>query len=201
MGEDTLSRVHTELIFDDVRIPEENVLGEENAGFQHAQQRMVPARLARSMQFSGMAERALDIAKAFMSEREVFGGTVAEKQGPRFGIAEAETKLHAAKATTRQAASVYADGNQARTEAAVAKFYTTNVAQEVIDTALQFCGSNGIGQDLPLAEFYQDVRIIRIADGPDEVQKRVIARDAFEDVDEREVQHLSRYMDPRTRQD
>lgn len=197
MGEDTLSRVHSELIFDNVRIPEENVLGEVDAGFQHSQQRMVPARLARAMQFCGMAERSVDIAKAFMSEREVFGGTVAEKQGPRFGIADAVTKLHAARATARHAASVYADGHQARIEAAVAKYYATNVAQEVIDTALQYCGSNGIGQDLPLAEFYQDVRIIRIADGPDEVQQRVIARDAFENVDEREVAHLSRYMDPR----
>ena len=197
MGETTLSRVHTELIFDEVRIPETNVLGEVDAGFAHAQQRMVPARLTRSMQFSGMAERSLDIAKAFMSEREAFGEHVREKQGPRFSIADAETKLHAARTMVRHAADVYADGDQARIEASMAKYYSTNVAQEVIDTALQFCGANGIGMDLPLAEFYQDVRIIRIADGPDEVQQRVIARDAFENVDEREVEHVSRYMDPR----
>jgi acyl-CoA dehydrogenase len=201
MGEETLARSHTELIFDNVRVPEQNVLGTVDAGFDHAQQRMVPARLTRSMQFSGMAERSLDIAKAFMSEREAFGGSVSEKQGPRFDIADAETKLYAARSMIRRAADIYASGGQARTEAAMSKYYATNVAQDVIDTALQFCGSNGIGMDLPLAEFYQDVRIIRIADGPDEVQKRVIAREAFEDIDEREVQHLSRYMDPRTRRE
>ncbi|WP_254524456.1 acyl-CoA dehydrogenase family protein [Natrinema caseinilyticum] len=201
MGEETLSRAHTELIFDGVRVPEENILGTVDSGFQHAQQRMVPARLTRSMQFSGMAERALDIAKAFMSEREVFGEPVSEKQGPRFDVADARTRLHAARTMVRHAADVYAGGDQARIEAAMAKYFSTNVAQEVIDTALQFCGANGIGMDLPLAEFYQDVRIIRIADGPDEVQKRVIARDAFEDIDEREIEHVSRYMDPRTRRD
>jgi acyl-CoA dehydrogenase len=199
MGESTLSRVHTELLFDGVRLPAKNVLGEVDAGFKHAQQRMVPARLARSMQFSGMAERALDIAKAFMTERQAFGEPVSEKQGPRFDVADAETNLHAARAMVRHAANAYDDGKQAQIEASMAKYYSTNVAQEVIDTALQFCGANGIGMDLPLAEFYQDVRIIRIADGPDEVQQRVIARDAFEDVDEREIAHLSRYMDPRTR--
>ncbi|MFB6170949.1 MAG: acyl-CoA dehydrogenase family protein [Haloarculaceae archaeon] len=197
MGGITLGSVHSEILFDDVRIPEENVLGEVGEGFTHAQQRMIPARLTQCMRLSGRARRALDVAKAFMSEREVFGDRIADKQGPQFDLAEAETKLHTARLLARNAAQTYAAGEQARVETAMAKFWTTNVAQEVVDAALQLCGSNGIGYDLPLAEFYQGVRIVRIADGPDAVQKRVIARDALDDVDEREIEHVSRFGSPR----
>lgn len=197
MGGITGGSVHSEILFDGVRIPEENVLGEVGEGFTHAQQRMVPARLTQCMRLSGRARRALDVAEAFMSEREVFGDRVADKQGPRFDLAEAETKLHTARLLARNAARTYAAGEQARVETAMAKYWTTNVAQEVVDTALQFCGANGIGYDLPLAEFYQSVRIVRIADGPDAVQKRVIARDALAEVDEREVAHISRFGNPR----
>lgn len=197
MGGDFLGGVHSEILFNDVRIPEENILGEVGEGFAHAQQRMVPARLTQCMRFAGKSRRALDVAKAFMSEREVFGDTVAEKQGPRFDLADAETKLHTARLLARNAAETYAAGGQARIEASMAKYYVTNVADEIIDTALQFCGSNGIGYDLPLAEFYQGARIIRIADGPDEVQKRVIARHALQEVDEREIEHVSRFGEPR----
>jgi len=197
MGGDFLGGVHSEILFDGVRVPEENVLGTVGEGFSHAQQRMVPARLTQCMRWTGKSRRALDVAEAFMSEREVFGDPVAEKQGPRFDLADAETKLHTARLLARNAADTYAAGGQARVEASMAKYYVTNVADEIIDTALQFCGSNGIGYDLPLAGFYQGVRIIRIADGPDEVQKRVIARHALEEVDEREVEHVSRFGDPR----
>jgi acyl-CoA dehydrogenase len=197
MGGDFLGGVHSEILFEDVRIPEENVLGEVGEGFANAQKRMVPARLTQCMRWTGKSRRALDVAKAFMSEREVFGDLIAEKQGPRFDLADAETKLHTARLIARNAADTYAAGGQARVEASMAKYYVTNVADEIIDTALQFCGSNGIGYDLPVAGFYQGARIIRVADGPDEVQKRVIARHALEDVDPREVEHISRFGDPR----
>lgn len=197
MGETTLGTVHSEILFDDVRVPEENLLGTEGDGFSHAQQRMVPARLTQCMRHAGGARRALDVAKAFMSERDVFGDRLAKKQAPRFEIAEAETKLHTARLTARHAAKSVASGNDGTTEAAMTKYYTTTVVQEIIDTAMQFTGSNGIGKDLPLSELFEGARIIRIADGPDEVQKRVIARDAFETVDESEVEHISRFMRPR----
>jgi len=197
MGGDFLGSVHSEILFEDVRVPEENVLGEVGNGFSHAQQRMVPARLTQCMRHAGKSRRALDVAKAFMNEREVFGDPIAEKQGPQFDLADAETKLHTARLIARNAAESYAAGEQARLEASMAKYWVTNVADEIVDTALQFCGSNGIGYDLPLAGFYQSTRIIRIADGPDEVQKRVIAREALKNIDEREVEHISRFGDPR----
>lgn len=196
MGGSIVGGVHSEILFDDVRVPEKNILGNVGDGFAHAQQRMVPARLTQCMRFTGKSRRALDVAKAFMSEREVFGDLVAEKQGPRFDLADAETKLHTARLTARNAADTYADGYEARLEAAMAKYYVINVAQEIIDIALQFCGSNGIGHDLPLANFYQSARILRIADGPDEVQKRVIAREVLKNIDDREVEHISRFGEP-----
>ena len=184
---------HAEIKYEGVRVPEENLLGEENSGFQHAQQRLGPARLTHCMRYSGMAERALDVAKAYTSEREAFGEPLAEKQELRFEIAEAETRLHAARTMARDAAARIADGEEARVPVSMAKVFTANVVQETIDATMQMCGGNGIGKDLPLADFYENVRQFRIVDGADEVHKRVIARDAFEDVDASIVDHVTRY--------
>ncbi|WP_135807119.1 acyl-CoA dehydrogenase family protein [Halorussus marinus] len=186
---------HAEIRYDGVRVPEENLLGAENAGFAISQQRLGPARLTHCMRFSGMAERALDVAKAYAEERRAFDGTLSEKQALRFEIAEAETRLHAVRTTVRHAADRIAAGEEARTEVAMSKTYAANVVQDAVDTAVQICGGNGIGKDLPLADFYENVRQFRIIDGADEVHKRVIARDAFEDVDAGEVEHLTRYRD------
>ncbi len=184
---------HAEIKYHDVRVPEENLLGNLNEGFKHAQERLGPARLTHCMRFSGMAERALDIAKAYISEREAFGGPLAEKQALRFEIAEAETRLHAARTMVRHAARQIADGKEARIPVAMAKVFAANVTQDVIDSSVQMCGGNGIGKDLPLADFYENVRQFRIVDGADEVHKRVIAREAFSDVRDWEVEHLTRY--------
>ncbi len=183
---------HAEIRYDDVRVPAENLLGELNEGFTHAQQRLGPARLTHCMRFSGMAERALDVAKAYVAEREAFGEPLAEKQALRFEIAEAETRLHAARTMVRHAAGEIADGKEARVPVSMAKVFAATVTQDVIDMAVQLCGGSGIGKDLPLADFYENVRAFRIVDGADEVHKRVIARAAFEDVDPAEVAHLRR---------
>jgi acyl-CoA dehydrogenase len=184
---------HAEIRYDDVRVPAENLLGEENEGFTHAQQRLGPARLTHCMRYSGMAERALEVAKAYASEREAFGEPLAEKQGLRFDVAEAETQLHAARCMVRDAARRVAEGDEARIQVSMAKTFTANVTQDVIDTALQYCGGNGIAKDLPIADFYEHVRQFRLVDGADEVHKRVIARDAFEDVDVSELENLTRF--------
>jgi acyl-CoA dehydrogenase len=145
------------------------------------------------MRFSGMAQRSLSVAKAYLSEREAFGSKLSEKQHPRIDIAEQETRLQAARSLNRTAAEKIASGDQARTEVAMCKVFTANVVQEVIDTALQYCGANGIGRDLPIADFYESVRQFRIVDGADEVHLRTIAREAFEDVNEDELTNLTRY--------
>jgi acyl-CoA dehydrogenase len=184
---------HAEIIYDDVRIPEENLLGEENAGFAIAQKRLGPARLTHCMRFSGMAQRSLEVAKAYTSEREGFGSALSEKQSLRYEIADAETRLHAARTMVRHAAREISEGREARVPVSMAKVFTANVAQETVDLSIQCCGGNGIGKDLPLADFYENVRAFRIVDGADEVHKRVIARDAFEDIDESELDPVTRF--------
>ncbi len=193
VGGEVTGMSHAEIRFDRVEIPEENLLGELNEGFSHAQQRLGPARLTHCMRYSGMAERALDVTKAYVSEREGFDGPLAEKQAIRFTIAEAETNLHAARTMVRHAAREIESGGEARIPVAMTKVFAANTVQEVIDDCVQLCGANGIGKDLPLADFYENVRQFRIVDGADEVHKRVIARDAFSEVDSAEVDGITRY--------
>jgi acyl-CoA dehydrogenase len=181
---------HAEIKYNDVRVGEEHVLGEVNGGFQLSQYRLGGGRLTHCMRFSGMADRALDVAKAYMTEREAFGSPLADKQALRHRIADAETRLHAARTMVRHAAREIAEGNEARIEIAMAKTFTATVVQEIVDLAVQCCGGNGIGKDLPLAYFYESVRAFRIVDGADEVHRRSIARDAFEDPRPEEVEHV-----------
>jgi acyl-CoA dehydrogenase len=193
VGPSMVGEGHAEIKYDDVRVPEENLLGGRDQGFQHAQQRLGPARLTHCMRFTGMATRALEITKAYLDEREGFDSRLSEKQALRYEIAEAETRLHAVRTMVRDAADKIAAGEEARIEVGMSKVFAANVTQEAIDTALQLCGGNGIGRDLPIADFYEAVRSFRIVDGADEVHKRVIARDAFEDLDEAELETLTRY--------
>jgi acyl-CoA dehydrogenase len=195
MGESGMS--HAEMRYDNVRVPDDAMLGTENAGFMIAQQRLGPARLTHCMRFAGMADRALDIAVAYASERSAFGGPLAQKQDVRFRIVDARTRLHAARTMVRHAAGEVEDDKRARVEVAMSKTFTANVVQDAIDTAVQVCGGNGIGKDLPLADFYENVRAFRIVDGADEVHKRSIAKRVFDDnaVDESELENLTRYGD------
>ncbi|APX97181.1 acyl-CoA dehydrogenase family protein [Natronorubrum daqingense] len=187
---------HAEVKYENVRVPVENTVGEEGAGFRVAQMRLGGGRLTHCMRYSGMAERSLEIAKAYISEREGFGSTLSEKQALRHRIADAETRLHAARATSRHAAREL-DRSDARIEVAMAKNFTANVTNEIIDLAIQCCGANGIGKDLPLAHFYENVRPFRIVDGADEVHRRSIARWAFDDVDETEIENVLRFDEKR----
>ncbi|WP_430504584.1 acyl-CoA dehydrogenase family protein [Haloparvum sp. PAK95] len=193
VGGEVTGMGHAEIRYNDVRVPAENLVGAENDGFAIAQERLGPARLTHCMRYSGMAERALDIAKAYADERQAFDSKLSEKQAIRFDVAETEMELHAARTMVRHAARQIAAGNEARIGVAMSKVFTANVVQDAIDSAVQICGGNGIGKDLPLADFYEDVRAFRIIDGADEVHKRVIARDAFRDLDPSEVEHLTTY--------
>jgi acyl-CoA dehydrogenase len=184
---------HAEIKYDGVRVPGENLLGREGAGFTHVQERLGPARLTHCMRFSGMAMRALSIARSYLDERQAFGTSLSDKQHPRFEIARKETELQAARSLVRQAANAIAAGEQARLEVSMSKVFTANVTQKAIDTALQFCGGNGIGKDLPLADFYESVRAFRIVDGADEVHLRTIADRLFEETDPDELQPLTRF--------
>ncbi len=193
LGSSIEGKGHAEIKFNSVRVPESHIVGEEGKGFDHMQERLGPARLTHCMRFSGMAQRSLSVAKAYLSEREGFGSKLADKQQARIDIAEQEMYLQAARALNRTAAARIAEGDQARIEVAMCKVFTANVVQEVIDTALQYCGGSGMSRDLPIADFYESVRQFRIVDGADQVHKRSIARAAFDDIDAAELQNLPRF--------
>lgn len=200
MGGGIRGESHAEIRYENVRVPEEHLLGELNQGFVHAQERLGPARLTHCMRYSGMAQRSLEIAKAYTSERKGFEATLSEKQSIRHRIADAETQLHVARTAIRDAADRIADGDEARVPVSMCKVFTANVTQDAIDLAVQCCGANGIGKDLPLSDFYESVRQFRLVDGADEVHRRVIARDAFSDVEEAELEPLTRFGNPTTAQ-
>lgn len=145
------------------------------------------------MRYSGMAERALSVARAYLHEREAFGESLVEKQGLRFDFAEAVIALHSVRSMVRQAAHKVARGDDARTEVSACKVYAANRLGEIIDRSLQLCGSQGIGKDLPLSDFYEEIRQFRIVDGPDEVHKRVVAREALSEYDPDELRSMTRY--------
>lgn len=193
LGDYPVETSHAEITYDNVRVPKENLLGGEGEGFPLAQKRLGPARLTHCMRYSGMARRAIEVAKAYMSHREAFGDTLTDKQSLRFDLAEAETNLHAAQTMVRHAASLVAEDKDARIPVSMSKIFTANATQDIIDTSLQVCGANGIGKDLPIANFYEFVRQFRIVDGPDEVHKRTVARELFKEVHDEEVEYLTRY--------
>ncbi|QLD85674.1 acyl-CoA dehydrogenase family protein [Natronomonas halophila] len=190
MGGGPTGKSHAEVKFEGVRVPEEHLLGTQGDGFAIAQKRLGPARLTHCLRFSGLAERALDVASAYLSEREGFGSKLSEKQAQRFALADASTRLHAARTMVRHAADRIEAGEQARVEVSMAKVFTADIAQDAVDTAVQACGGSGIGKDLPLSDFYESVRPFRIVDGADEVHKRVIARDLLRDPPTEELEPL-----------
>jgi acyl-CoA dehydrogenase len=184
---------HAEITYNSVRVPEEHLLGTEGAGFRHVQERLGPARLTHCMRFSGMAERALTIARTYLDEREAFGTPLSQKQHPRFELAERETEIQAARSLVRQAAAQIAAGEDARGAVSMSKLFTARATQQAVDTAVQFCGGNGIGKDLPLADFYESIRAFRIVDGADEVHLRTIADQLFEETEPAELDPLARF--------
>jgi acyl-CoA dehydrogenase len=181
LGQTLIPESHAEVRYDDVRVPESALLGELNQGFRHAQERLGPARLTHCMRFTGMATRSLNIAKTYMSDREGFDSTLAEKQAQRYAIADMETRLHATRTMVRHAAREITAGGEARIPVSMSKVFAANTTQEAVDLAIQCCGGAGMSHHLPLADFYGAVRAFRIVDGADEVHKRVIARDAFDE--------------------
>ena len=120
------------------------------------------------------------MAKAYTGERRGFGGPLSEKRAIRHDVAEAETRLHAVRTMVRDAAARIDRDEEARVQVATSETFAANTVQEIVDTALRLCGGNGIGKDLPIADFYESVRQFHVVDGADEVHRRVITRGAFE---------------------
>jgi acyl-CoA dehydrogenase len=166
-----------ELHFDDVRIPVENLIGEEGRGFALASDFLVHGRIIYAAGPIGIAQTALDMACRWAKDREVFGGTLADKQGIQWMLVDCEVELRAARLLMYQAAWNADLGKDVRTDASVSKMYGTEVAYKVIDRCIQIHGALGLSDELPLERWFRDLRVKRLGEGATEVQRVVIARD------------------------
>jgi acyl-CoA dehydrogenase len=169
---------HCEIAFDDVRVPVSNVLGEEGGGFAIAQARLGPGRIHHCMRSIGMAERALGLMAGRVQARVAFGKRLAEQGVIQEWIADSRIEIDQARLYTMYAAWLMDTvGNKgARTEISAIKVVAPNVALRVVDRAIQAHGAAGVSNDFPLAAMYAGLRTLRLADGPDEVHRMVIAR-------------------------
>jgi acyl-CoA dehydrogenase len=169
---------HAELDFDDVVVPAESIVGEPGAGFAIGQARLGPGRIHHCMRAIGAAERALELMCGRARERVTFGQPLAERANVQDWVAESRIEIEMARALTlRTAWMIDAHGAKAaRTEIAAIKVAVPGVALRVIDRAIQVHGAGGLSDDFPLASLYAYARSLRLADGPDEVHKRSIAR-------------------------
>jgi acyl-CoA dehydrogenase len=169
---------HCEITFEDVRVPASNLIGEEGGGFAIAQARLGPGRIHHCMRAVGMAERALELMCTRAASRVAFGKTLAEQGVVQSQIAESRMAIDQARLMTLKTAwlidTVGAKG--ARTEVAAIKVIAPRMVCEVIDRAIQVHGGGGVSDDFPLAEMYAGARTLRLADGPDEVHIRSVAR-------------------------
>jgi acyl-CoA dehydrogenase len=167
---------HCETRFTDVRVPAENILGEPGDGFRIAQKRLGPGRIHHVMRWLGQMQRAFDLMCSYSLERKTFGEPLAGKQTIQNWIAESAAEIQACRLMTMQAAQRIDDGDEARVEISLIKFYAARVLNDVIDRALQVHGGLGMTEDTPLAGMWRQARAGRIYDGPDEVHKMVVAR-------------------------
>ena len=169
---------HAEIVYDNVRVPASNLLGEEGDGFRIAQERLGPGRIHHAMRTIGMAERAVQLMIERTASRETFGRPIIEHGVVERWIAEARVKIEQARLLTLKTAWLMDTvGNKgARIEISAIKVAAPEVATRVIDRAIQAHGAGGVSQDFPLAELYAVARSLQIADGPDEVHLMSIAR-------------------------
>jgi acyl-CoA dehydrogenase len=178
-GNDDAPHGHMHLKLTNVRVPEENLILGRGRGFEIAQGRLGPGRVHHCMRALGVAERALELMCRRGLERSAFGKPLAALGGNHERIADARIGIDMARLLTlRTAWAIDTEGvHAARAWISKIKAAVPNVALAVIDDAIQMHGAAGVSQDTPLASMYASMRTLRLADGPDEVHRFVVARD------------------------
>jgi len=169
---------HAEIVYDNVRVPRENLLGELHSGFAIAQARLGPGRIHHAMRLIGMAERAFELMCQRSLVRFPFGRAIAEQGVFQDWIADARIRIEQVRLLVLKTAWLMDTvGNKgAANEISAIKVAAPAMATWVIDHAIQVHGGMGVSQDTPLAEMYEQARMLRLADGPDEVHKMALAR-------------------------
>lgn len=177
-GYDHAPHGHAEIEYKDVRVPASNMLWGEGKGFAIAQGRLGPGRIHHCMRTIGAAERALELLCKRVQEREAFGKKLAQQGVIQEWIADSRIEIEQARLLTLKAADMMdkVGNKEAKAEIAMIKVVAPNMALNVIDRAIQAFGAAGVSEDTPLAASWANIRTLRLADGPDEVHRRAIAR-------------------------
>ncbi len=165
-----------ELIFEDVEIPFENLLGKENEGFNQVLKILDGGRIAIAALSLGIAQGALDIAIKYTKERKQFGKFLSEFQATQFKIAELSTEIQAARLLIFKAASMKDEGKNTNLESSMAKLYASEIAVKATNEAVQMLGGYGFIKEFPAEKLYRDVKLMTIGEGTSEVQRMIIAR-------------------------
>jgi alkylation response protein AidB-like acyl-CoA dehydrogenase len=167
---------HCEVVYDNVRVPRRNLLGERGAGFLIAQQRLGPGRIFHCMRWLGQAQRAFDLMCERALGRVAFGSPLADKQQVQQMIFETAAEIQACRLLTLDAAHKIDQGDPARVEIGLIKVVGAQMLHHAIDRAIQVFGAKGVSADTPLERMYRHARFARIYDGPDEVHRVSVAR-------------------------
>jgi acyl-CoA dehydrogenase len=182
-SEGPLSKVmgggHSEIEIKDLVIPAENLLGGEGNGFNMGQHRLAYGRLRHGMHNVAMAQRALDLATAHVTQRSTFGQVLSDRQGVQWMLADCASELYMARLMLLHIAYKAEKGMDLRQENSIAKVFLAHMVHKVVDTAIQLHGALGYSHDTPLARWYTHIRSQRLVDGPDEVHRWTVGRNVI----------------------
>ncbi|MBK5001982.1 acyl-CoA dehydrogenase [Pseudomonas sp. S31] len=165
-----------QIVFDNVRVPLANRLGEEGEGYKIALANLEGGRIGIASQAVGMARAAFEVARDYASERQSFGKALVEHQAVAFRLADMATRIAVARQMVLHAAALRDAGRPALVEASMAKLFASEMAEKVCSDALQTLGGYGYLSDFPLERIYRDVRVCQIYEGTSDIQRMVIAR-------------------------
>jgi acyl-CoA dehydrogenase len=165
-----------ELAFQDVKVPVEDLLGEEGQGFKYLTHNLVEERLAIVVGATASAAAAIRFAVDYVKERKAFGQLVSSFQNTKFVLADCEAELQAAQAYTDRAVELFDEGRLSVADAAAAKLFTTETAGRIIDRCLQLHGGYGYINDYPIARLYADARVSRLYGGTSEIMRTIVAK-------------------------
>jgi acyl-CoA dehydrogenase len=170
---------HSEIEIKDLVVPAENLLGGEGNGFNMGQHRLAYGRLRHGMHNVAMAQRALDLATAHVTQRSTFGSLLSDRQGVQWMLADCASELYMARLMLLHIAYKAEKGLDLRQENSIAKVFLAHMVHKVVDTAIQLHGALGYSHDTPLARWYTHIRSQRLVDGPDEVHRWTVGRNVI----------------------